>query len=256
MDNDPAKPVPSDPQRQKIESPGREAEKPARNRIGRIAGTAREWITTVLAVSAFVLSLPNAYNALNTIDDLAVIVISAPEFEVDVKSNRAILSKDNISLLFSNYGNRPAVVLGVDLIVAKRKYGGYAEETCDGTPLSANTEPLVIKEGETVAKTLQFLPSVQSVPSKEDVSQIRATDEKGLSVPVDRADHEDFFGALCVVFRVATPTTAYDKAEFILKATTYFADGGGADAGEGTRTFETINIRRTTRSVFSRYFDN
>jgi hypothetical protein len=206
----------------------------------------KDWITTTLAVCAFILSLPNAYNFIARVDDLKVVVRLHPGVDIDFANARGSLNGDIASFVFINTGNRPAAITGIRLAVAKRNYLGE-EGGCVGATLNGDFEPFVVKEHESFAKTVRFVPATRYV-APEDVVVVK--DHKP-SFPIQRELTKDYIAAVCFSFDATFQPGHSVSIDADMTMTGYPPDGGGYDTG-GDNAVNPVVLRQWTGTIFSK----
>jgi hypothetical protein len=216
------------------------------DRLGRIGRIAKDWITTALAVCAFVFSLPNAYKAISRIDDLQAIALSFPEIDIDFANSTGSFNDDKASFVFINSGNRSAVVTGIRLVAAQQETFG-STENCSGPAVEGEAEPFVVKENETLTKPVKLRPLTRYIMPENNV---RVGDARKLEFSIHRDPHKDYFISVCMIFDVTFSGYGWVTKNVNMTMTGYSPDGSGYDTG-GDFAPRTILIRRRIGTIFS-----
>ena len=154
----------------------------------------RDWVTTSLALLSAVVSVGTVYyNFVRQSDDVRV---SLPEFSPFISRGAEwwnLSLESDMTVTFVNSGNRTAAITDTSLRLAYRANRNELTNECQhGRFVSFNIEPLVIKPGEIVPKTLRTIYT--------DV----ATDPVGVYPPFD--DH-----VLCWSVSIITPGRAVEE---------------------------------------------
>jgi len=155
--------------------------------------TVKDWITTSMAIVAFVLSLVTAYVNSWPTNELAAIVSKTPTIGF---TDAEIDFAGPVEVTFINGGNRPMGIVSVDLI-AVQPQPDVDFKDCNGTGVfgSADFKPLVVKGGEVVVQGLKF---TQDGPLKIDEWN-RAKQSRSVMI--------------CLSFSVATPGRLYPSLQ-------------------------------------------
>jgi len=204
----------------------------------------KDRITFVIAVVAFVLSLWNFYStSIRQMDDVSIIISSVPSLR-RVDADKMITRKKLSTIALLNSGTRPATILSVDVLFIQSPRS--PEEECSGDHSSlrirfeTDFEPLVLKEKETVVKTIKITgyqgPKGYAEQTGDDFTvTIRGEYRKERTVPV----------AICYAVHLATPSVS-SRLQVVPVTKTVVSEIGlfiSDDYGEDLRPKELIKNR-------------
>jgi hypothetical protein len=118
--------------------------------------TPKDWITLTLSILAFGISAGSAYyNIVRQSDHVRILIHTTPFITLDQDRTR-FAAEPNETVLFINSGNRTAAITAVDLRVDQDRAKPEECGATAGIQLEYDIEPLVLKPGEIVAKTMKL----------------------------------------------------------------------------------------------------
>jgi len=139
-------------------------------------------------------------------DDVRVVASRLPQLAIDSPDTLSI-DKD-FQLAFINSGNRPAIILGYQLVVDQP----YTETYCrfDATRFLIKVQPVIVKASEIVNVTVKL-------DGPNDDKTIKRAGDRW-TIPVKgRNLKEDFVEVqMCLEIDLATPTNSYESVKLKL----------------------------------------
>lgn len=113
---------------------------------------------------ALLVSSTTAYfSVVRQIDDIGLSIRSFPYMDTDPKTKQIRVQANNLTLAFTNRGNRPAAITAIKLYVIQPNNNGAGECAGSAYDLRMDTPPFVIKAGDIV---------VQHAKLKDDITLI------------------------------------------------------------------------------------
>jgi hypothetical protein len=195
--------------------------------------TLKDWLALFVSLIALTISGIGAYfTILRVQDNVSVIFAGAPIAYWNEQDELSVFpDKENVNAIFINSGNRPAVIIWINLFFiqhattksdncAKHPYGNEATFQTD-------FEPLVVKEREVLTKKLKT-----SISSD---TNIKKKDDGNFAFPLmsELRDQSYINVTVCAAIRIATPSVAtHDASVFVFKYT--------AERGKGVFVGDTL----------------
>jgi hypothetical protein len=203
----------------------------------------KERVTFIVSIAAFVFSalsiIFNVSVALRKTDDLKLYVREISSAERTGADSIRIANDDLFLMIFTNAGNRPALVLHVVLLV--NLYASPPEERCaiepavNGYVVFLDVKPLIIKQDDIV----QAYAKMTQVRDAESFAEIEmGTREKSgfeMHLPESVKTGKDPTIQYCLSIMVGTPSRLCSSQMFLI-AEQKIADGGRL--GHGSLTVE------------------
>jgi hypothetical protein len=171
----------------------------------------KDKVSLIASLVALALSLATAFWTTARISEDVSVVVRGPQLahRVDKANGKVLVDGDASDLVFINTGNRPAVILDVQIGFLTAEGEKSCRDTKSDTRFTTSFKPLVVKDGEIGTTTVK----IDSVESLNSPSPKGKTPPSNNSFYVDAsvAKKSSIDAVSCLIVELSTPSVAYHR---------------------------------------------